>query len=143
MGSLPIRSTKFCHSSPRGGQRIVYPYQVGSSPIYGAKFMDMMCQLPDAGMKFPNSIGERSGLDSHCCPPEQRVGYITQYESQGTAVNPWAGNSTQINVTGGSDLLTGQPQKLCPPYKNTFVTTSTVLWKAGNKKTLGYVSMKK
>ena len=20
-------------------------------------------------MKFPNSIGERSGLDSHCCPP--------------------------------------------------------------------------
>ena len=34
-----------------------------------AKFMDMMCQLPDAGMKFPNSIGERSGLDSHCCPP--------------------------------------------------------------------------
>ena len=26
-----------CHSSPRGGQRIVYPYQVGSSPIYGAK----------------------------------------------------------------------------------------------------------
>ena len=42
---------------------------MGSSPIYGAKFMDMMCQLPDAGMKFPNSIGERSGLDSHCCPP--------------------------------------------------------------------------
>jgi len=34
-----------------------------------AKFMDMMCQLPDAGTKFPNSIGERSGLDFHCCPP--------------------------------------------------------------------------
>jgi hypothetical protein len=31
--------------------------------------MDMMCQLPDAGMKFPNSIGGGSGLDSHCCPP--------------------------------------------------------------------------
>ena len=26
-----------CHGSPRGGQRIVYPYQVGSSPIHGAK----------------------------------------------------------------------------------------------------------
>ena len=43
------------------------------------------------------------------------MGYIIQYESQGTAVNPWASNSTYINVTGGSDLLTGQPQKLCPP----------------------------
>jgi hypothetical protein len=32
--------------------------------------MDMMCQLPDAGMKFPNSIGERSGLDSQYCPPK-------------------------------------------------------------------------
>ena len=31
--------------------------------------LDLMCQLPAAGMKFPNSIGERSGLDSHCCPP--------------------------------------------------------------------------
>jgi hypothetical protein len=25
---------------------------------------------------------------------EQRIGYVIQYESQGTAVNPWAGNST-------------------------------------------------
>jgi hypothetical protein len=47
--------------------------------------------------------------------PQQRMSYIIQYESQGTAVNPWASNSTYINVTGGSDLLTGQPQKLCPP----------------------------
>jgi hypothetical protein len=31
--------------------------------------MDLMCQLPEAGMKLPNSIGGRSGLDSHCCPP--------------------------------------------------------------------------
>jgi hypothetical protein len=30
--------TKLCRSSPRGGQLIVYQYQVGSSPIYGAKF---------------------------------------------------------------------------------------------------------
>ena len=37
-GSIPVFSTKFSHSSPRGGQRIVYPYQVGSSPIYGARF---------------------------------------------------------------------------------------------------------
>ena len=36
-GSIPCGEIKFCHSSPRGGQRIVYPYQVGSSPIYGAK----------------------------------------------------------------------------------------------------------
>jgi len=43
------------------------------------------------------------------------MGYIIQYESQGTAVNPWASNSTYNNVTGGSDLLTGRPQNLCPP----------------------------
>ncbi len=42
----------------------------GSSPLRCAKYMDMMCQLPDAGMKFPNSIGERSGLDSQYCPPK-------------------------------------------------------------------------
>lgn len=29
----------------------------------------MMGQLPDAGMKFPNSMGEGSEFDSHCCPP--------------------------------------------------------------------------
>ena len=28
--------------------------------------------------------------------PEQRRSYIRQYESQGTAVNPWAGNSTTM-----------------------------------------------
>ena len=41
----------------------------------------------------------------------QRMGYIIQYESQGTAVNPWASNSTYNNVTGGSDLLTGMGLK--------------------------------
>jgi hypothetical protein len=46
-------------------------------------------------------------FDSCYRDQEQRMGYIIQYESQGTAVNPWAGNSTYINVTGGSDLLTG------------------------------------
>jgi hypothetical protein len=39
--------------------------------------LDSMCQLPDAGMKFPNSIGERSGLDSHCCPPIRYAGSDT------------------------------------------------------------------
>jgi len=33
---VPLALPDFSHSSPRGGQRIVYPYQVGSSPIYGA-----------------------------------------------------------------------------------------------------------
>ena len=39
---------------------------------------------------------------------------------QGSALILGASNSTYINVTGGSDLLTGRPQNLCPPYKNTF-----------------------
>jgi len=38
---------------------------------------------------------------------------------QGSALILGASNSTNINVTGGSDLLTGRPQNLCPPYKNT------------------------
>ena len=46
-----------------------HPKKRGSIPRSSSKFMDMMCQLPDAGMKFPNSIGERSGLDSQYCPP--------------------------------------------------------------------------
>ncbi len=58
------------------------------------------------------AIGQR--FDPVILHQEQRVGYITQYESQGTAVNPWASNSTYNNVTGSSDLLTDQPQKLCP-----------------------------
>jgi hypothetical protein len=32
-----------------------------------------MCQLPDAGMKFPNSIGGGSGLDSQYCPPRKQL----------------------------------------------------------------------
>jgi hypothetical protein len=43
---------------------------------------------------------------------EQRMSYIIQYESQGTAVNPWTSNSTYINVTGGSDLLRAASSKL-------------------------------
>ena len=42
------------------------------------------------------------------------MGYIIQYELQGTAVNPWAGNSTYINVTGSSDLLAGTNLKMSP-----------------------------
>ena len=38
---------------------------------------------------------------------------------QGSRLILGASNSTYINVTGGSDLLTGRPQNLCPPYKNT------------------------
>ena len=45
---------------------------------------------------------------------EQRMGYIIQYELQGTAVNPWAGNSTYNNVTGSSDLLIGTGLKTNP-----------------------------
>jgi hypothetical protein len=33
--------------------------------------MDLMCQLPEAGTKLPNSIGGKSGLDSRCCPPNK------------------------------------------------------------------------
>ena len=69
-----------------------------------------------------SSVGRATGLqpvgrrfEPVILHQEQRVGYITQYESQGTAVNPWASNSTYINVTGDSDLSMGQPQKLCPP----------------------------
>ena len=41
--------------------------------------MDMMCQLPDAGMKLPNSIGGRSGLDSHCCPPKNYIDKVKPF----------------------------------------------------------------
>ena len=43
----------------------------GSIPLRSTKFMDLMCQLLEAGMKLPNSIGGGSGLDSHCGPPRR------------------------------------------------------------------------
>ena len=48
----------------------------GSIPLRSTKFMDLMCQLPEAGMKLPNSIGGRSGLDSHCGPPSFAPGVM-------------------------------------------------------------------
>ena len=45
---------------------------------------------------------------------------------QGSALILGASNSTYINVTGGSDLLTGRPQNLCPPYENTLPNSSGV-----------------
>ena len=53
-------------------------------------------------------------FDPYHLHQEQRMGYIIQYESQGTAVNPWAGNSTYNNVTGSSDLLIGTGLKTNP-----------------------------
>ena len=59
------------------------------------------------GCGFPLQGSCLEGFDTPGLHQEQRMGYIIQYELQGTAVNPWASNSTYINVTSGSDLLNG------------------------------------
>lgn len=48
-----------------------------------------------------------SSVQIRVAPPKQRIDYIIQYELQGTAVNPWAGNSTKLNVISDSNLSSG------------------------------------
>lgn len=65
---------------------------------------------------------ERGDRGSIPCSGTKSSVWVTSFSMshQGSRLILGASNSTYINVTGGSDLLTGRPQNLCPPYKNTF-----------------------
>jgi hypothetical protein len=54
----------FSHSSPQGGQRIVYPYQVGSIPIYGASIFERM--LAKSIERLRSNLDRRVFEESRC-----------------------------------------------------------------------------